>query len=788
MSLDAFLADVATAKGGKVNGRRIRRVYNGVDLVRDELPNLFTNPNGVTGDGDVTLWENLITNPEFSAGTGSVEVRRNQWHDPAPVGFGITDNVGRWTRNSTTQPNQSIDAQGWYRLDATQDSTDGTLARGSNWGAGGLIVLPSTTYTLSFEMERKAGLGLPKFEWYEYTATGTAVGGRKSLTFQQDATTGRWFVTFTTAATVERLTPIWMATSNIITTGDWWRLRRTMLDASAFVRPYFDGGLQVTPDPDLTASWTATVNLSHSVLTGVPVAGVPSIPGRCLAIRSSKVARGVAYPLRLIADRNSNDTFVSSTLPAAAMTGGTLMATRWQDAVIPSPIARTLWVGTPEYTLPPVNVVGPTPYRLTFPGLTSNGGFRYYHGGAAGSADVYWAMGALVKGTYNGPWFSGSNRPHLRENLCKNPNFESATLTGWSGSGGVTPVLSTEWAMFGITSVKAVATTTNAAAGDVRYGTLTSFPDGLGPGMTFTASAYLNTPSAHNNLDTSGGSRQRRILVFFGGPGGSVTQTFGPQAPNVAGVNRISHTVTIPADATGVIVAVGCAGSSADVPFTSYFDGVLIEVSPALNPFFYGGSGQIADGYQTAWASTPGNSISYSYDQDFTCAWTATPGASTSIMKGVKAKGIVAYPGGDALAGAAIVSTRWSATGPSSIRLVTIGPAGGAMQILSPGFPYTGLATTYLEPGQPSSPPIWPSLASSGGVITSPITEGVHEQRVVSDGSNLLLLGVPSPGRSVWFDLLGMIPGEYDGPWFDGDSPGCGWGGVVNDSVSYGWK
>src|SRR5690606_41765286 len=67
-----------------------------------------------------------------------------------------------------------------------------------------------------------------------------------------------------------------------------------------------------------------------------------------------------------------------------------------------------------------------------------------------------------------------------------------------------------------------VAGNVNSNAGDLRIGSLTSFPPGIGPGSTVTVSAEINIPAAHTAPDSSGSSRQRRILLFAGtGAGGT---------------------------------------------------------------------------------------------------------------------------------------------------------------------------------------------------------------------------------------------------------------------------
>lgn len=203
-----------------------------------------------------------------------------------------------------------------------------------------------------------------------------------------------------------------------------------------------------------------------------------------------------------------------------------------------------------------------------------------------------------------------------RRNLCTNPSFEAEALAPW-GTSVTTLARSSEWARSGTHSAKVVTTGTATGSGDIRLSgasNATSFPPGLGPGVTFTMSAWINTPAAHATFVQTSASRQRRIVVFVSTNGSSFTPVPGPQGQNIAGVQRLSQTYTIPANATGILLAVGCAGSTADPNFVTYVDDVLIEAAPSLGPYFDG--------------STPDtNTADYS--------WIAAANASASVQKAI---------------------------------------------------------------------------------------------------------------------------------------------------------
>jgi hypothetical protein len=197
----------------------------------------------------------------------------------------------------------------------------------------------------------------------------------------------------------------------------------------------------------------------------------------------------------------------------------------------------------------------------------------------------------------------------VRTNLCINPSMETQQapwVAATLGSFG----RSQDWAHEGVSSIKAVTqTSASATAGDVRQGTATTFPPNMVPGGTYTVSAWEYTPAAHKAFSTGATSRQRRILFFYSVDGSTFTQTFGPQGANIAGAQRLAYTFTIPANATGIILGIGCAGSGSDGSFVTYVDDVLIEAGSTLGSNFTG-----------ATPDTP--------TTDY--AWTGTPQISTS--------------------------------------------------------------------------------------------------------------------------------------------------------------
>lgn len=182
-------------------------------------------------------------------------------------------------------------------------------------------------------------------------------------------------------------------------------------------------------------------------------------------------------------------------------------------------------------------------------------------------------------------------------NLVPNPSFEVGTY-GW-GFSSANMTTSTTWASVGARSLRITnAGTTNAGDFRVAGAALNVIPAGLEVGKTYTISARLNMPAA----PTGGFSRSPGVLVWISTNGTTWTEYFGPKPPAAAGTYTVSHTVTIPSDATGVIFGFGAASSTASQSF--YYDSIM--VTEGTTQYTYG------DGTSPnwVWTGTPHESIS----------------------------------------------------------------------------------------------------------------------------------------------------------------------------------
>lgn len=182
-------------------------------------------------------------------------------------------------------------------------------------------------------------------------------------------------------------------------------------------------------------------------------------------------------------------------------------------------------------------------------------------------------------------------------NLVPNPSFEVSGY-GWSTTSS-NAATSTNWASSGSRSFR-VTNTGTSNAGDFRVAGsgLTVIPAGLEAGKTYTISARVNMVAA----PTGGYSRSPGVLTWASTNGSTWVENFGPKPPATAGIHTVSHTVTIPANATGVIFGFGVASSTASQ--VVYYDSIMVTEGTATHTY--------ADGTSTDWIWTgvPNESIS----------------------------------------------------------------------------------------------------------------------------------------------------------------------------------
>lgn len=301
------------------------------------------------------------------------------------------------------------------------------------------------------------------------------------------------------------------------------------------------------------------------------------------------------------------------------------------------------------------NTAGSSRISLTFtiPAGAAEAFVRLYNGASAGGGDVWFDDVLVEEAPVALPYFDGANPI---TNLASNGTF--ATTANLEQGGNWTHTSSTDKAMFGTTSLKAVRNSTSAGAG--YFATL---PVAVKKGETITASVYAN-----------GGTGTYKIAIGSTGfPAYAGTSWAGSD-----GWNRYSITATAEQDGHMVVFMHDDLNTSPVIGTTIYFDGLLIERSATVNAF-YEGTG------------------------DYTYVWSGTANASTSIQQGTGVTMVVGSWQASGLAAKVVKSSHWATRpGQSSLRITSNGPNDSGAYIgsstgliLTPGKTYTISAMFY---------------------------------------------------------------------------------------------
>jgi len=345
----------------------------------------------------------------------------------------------------------------------------------------------------------------------------------------------------------------------------------------------------------------------------------------------------------------------------------------------------------------------------------------------------------------------------LRYNLAINPGFEVDTA-GWSG-GSATIARSTVDKHDGTASVLVTTAAASSTTGDLRLssGSATVFPTGILAGKTYTISAWVNMPIALASPSNAATSRQNRILCWYSIDGSTLVPVFGTQGTNTVGWQRISTTFTIPSNATGALIGIGCAGSATDPAFQTYVDSVLIEESLTLGTYFDGSTGVQGDYYHL---------------------WQGTAHASASSQNGAEPANVTAPPGTQALRYSTLSAPH---SGTRSLRFVLT--AGSPTAI---GFPVTSASVTngatYTMMGvvrpMTRTQIFTPRIGNTNGTpftapvgVWTPFRTTVLTTSTSSGATGLLIPGAGSShavGDIIDIDQVLIVDGTYTGPYFDG--------------------
>ena len=270
-----------------------------------------------------------------------------------------------------------------------------------------------------------------------------------------------------------------------------------------------------------------------------------------------------------------------------------------------------------------------------------------------------------------------STRTTFRTNRCKVPSFESATITGWTGT------RSSSFAYIGAWSLGKTTTTSwdflSPSTGNTIYGV--KFSDA-------TTTWIQNYPYVFSAYVYS--ATEQTVFVT-----GGFKKTTAP-----TGLDATSEAFTIP-PATWTRVSVSSipsiAGMTAnfsvdgDAGIGLYVDAVMIEQSASLGSYFDG-----------TYSPTDTATVDYS------SAWNGTVNISASTLTIV-----TTYP-------------------PNTTPLVPLGDAGGT------AIPYTGISVVYGSELNYNKTIVLRSVTSTGGTASNATNGSAYGIRVYSDDQSLL--------------------------------------------------
>lgn len=211
---------------------------------------------------------------------------------------------------------------------------------------------------------------------------------------------------------------------------------------------------------------------------------------------------------------------------------------------------------------------------------------------------------------------------------------------------------------------------------------------------------------------------------------------------------------------------------------------------------------------------TPGGIILPGFpspDSDLTPGWVSTVGYGESILTGVSPAGIEGGTSSTASM-ASILSTQHAESGSRSLRTIPLGStnatfyqhSGYNLSFFQVGKTYTIMATVTVATPQTGTihaqaRSIVPLTSANGGginIVSAPNVVGTHRLRTTftvptaATWAVVRLFNGASVGNGdLWWDDFAVIEGEYEGPWFDGDSADTeleryAWLGTENASVS----
>ena len=397
---------INTALGAAFGGKRVRAICYGNEKIV-----------GAT---------NLLTNPSFETTSGTVEVRRNHIFNPRGIASGSPwgTNTGPGVTSSgstvTVATPEGVTTAHRRTLTGAPSSWFYVLPHASASATGGdlIPVTPGETVATSGRYWHSRAVTAEVRIGFRTDANAFVSWGGVAEANVAAGSTGPGVLMSTSAVVPEGAAWAyvvfgWAAGSAIgAGVGDWVQATAATATKGAALPGHFDG--TVSPDSDLTPSWTGAKNASASILTGARTTGAAfgadravvsstqwsASQGRSIrVIPTSPVVDGSGASLHTFstADVGKTYTALATCRLAAPQTGSTVST------------ARTISLyGPGEKGAQAPNETGAHPLRWTFTVNTAGQSLRLITGSAAGGGDVWWDDVMLVEGVYDGPYRDGT--------------------------------------------------------------------------------------------------------------------------------------------------------------------------------------------------------------------------------------------------------------------------------------------------------------------------------------------------------------------------------------------
>lgn len=382
---------------------------------------------------EVETRRNLVPNSSFEAASGVTEVRRNRAINPAfrtgEAGWNIWSTGAGMTGEGSRPTSGGIDNEPYRRWTILTPGNGGmstsTSLTNDPIDAGLGEVLTLSIYVRS---SKAITVRLDAQPYDRATATPVTATLGEAVTLTPNV----WTRISVTAAVPAGATTIRGGLSvfvnSLLAAGDTVDIARYMSEKSPTLGPYFDGSVQASPDPDLTASWGGTPNASDSILTGAAVVGA-SAGGGARNVQSGQWSRSGQKSVRSIPTSSSVDSFIPVGGDTGAMRLGMvagktytalvtarLSAPQTGASVNVSRMIRVFYrLPSGQYnafnSLQAPNVAGEHQIRHTFtlPADATEAFIRLQNGASANGGDVWWDDFLLVDGEYAGPYFDGNS-------------------------------------------------------------------------------------------------------------------------------------------------------------------------------------------------------------------------------------------------------------------------------------------------------------------------------------------------------------------------------------------